>query len=562
VTEPLQGASPSAPGNPSYLIPLALVPLLILFPPETRGESMAGCALLIGLFALLSARRLAEPGRVTPLLLLLAAVFPLTLTAISPGAAVEPLAIVYLAGVLALCAAGLPEEVRRGHGLPRVLALAATLVAIHGLYQYIWGLDALAEELAAAGVAGQEAVLGRVRSGRAFAAFATPAAMGAALGIGLPVTVGLALKETARPRLLLIVAAVIQTAGLFAAASATALTALAAALGLGALTNPRSRRVAALGIPVLLIGLVAVVGIRGRQVVDLNDAESPFRLRASNYVLAASMAADHPWVGVGPGGFGESYPGYRRAGDNETRHVHDLPLELTAELGFVAGGIVSVLFYLWFLGPLRRLSGGPPWQAGLALGLAAFALQNLADFTAFFPSLLWLAAICRGWLQPEPVPGTRPLAVIAPAVALLGSLLAAAVLLPAGLAANHGLAAASAAREGDWPRVESLAARATALAPWRIEGWVLRVHSRLDGPGVASDEELQQARDWLDRGIRLYPVRPSARHLRARVRLALGDPSGAWSDAVQAARLYPLRREYAESRDRLGELLRSREGRP
>ena len=46
------------------------------------------------------------------------------------------------------------------------------------------------------------------------------------------------------------------------------------------------------------------------------------------------------------------------------------------------------------------------------------------------------------------------------------------------------------------------------------------------------------------------------------MRLALGDRSGAWSDAVEAARLYPLRREYAASRDRLGEQLRSSRDNP
>ena len=100
-------------------------------------------------------------------------------------------------------------------------------------------------------------------------------------------------------------------------------------------------------------------------------------------------------LGVGPGAFAEVYPSVLRPGGNEVRHAHDLPLELTAELGIPLGLLATAAFGLAFLGPLLRRTRPGGWRLGVAVGLAAFAIQNLGDFTAFFPSLLWLAALLR-----------------------------------------------------------------------------------------------------------------------------------------------------------------------
>src|SRR5262249_35275230 len=90
------------------------------------------------------------------------------------------------------------------------------------------------------------------------------------------------------------------------------------------------------------------------------------------------------------------------------QHAHALPAELIADAGIPAGLVLSGVFFVLFLGPVvrgrgdsfrnseRRVSEAVP--SGLAIGLAAFALHNLVDFTAFLPSLLLTAAVARGWL--------------------------------------------------------------------------------------------------------------------------------------------------------------------
>ena len=232
-----------------------------------------------------------------------------------------------------------------------------------------------------------------------------------------------------------------RSSGLLLTASATAVAALAAAVALAIVVWGRvDRRVLGFGAVLVALALTAVVSQRAERLLDPWHEKSPWRLRAGNYRAAVSMAAEHPWVGVGPGGFAEAYPRYRRAGDNETRHAHSLPLELTAEAGFVAGTMGSLAFLAIFLGPLRIERRAFPWRRGIAVGLAAFAIHNLADFTAFMPSLLWTAALLRGWLVlSTPVPARRfaPSSRVLAAGALALVLAASTVSMLAGYAVSE-----------------------------------------------------------------------------------------------------------------------------
>jgi hypothetical protein len=321
-----------------------------------------------------------------------------------------------------------------------------------------------------------------------------------------------------------------------------------------------SRRLLAGGLVGLLLALALVAALRGPKLWSGTDPGSPWRLRAGNFRVAWSMYLDHPWLGSGPGGFAERFASYREPGDNETRHAHNLPLEFAAEVGTAGLLVGAPLFYVLFAGPLlrRRPPGSSRWQEGLALGLAVFAVQNLADFTAFFPSLLWLAALLRGSLraetQADPAPadprlaGAAALAVVAVAATLAGM---------SGLASDARHAARQAAFASEHAAAARLTRRATSLAPWDPGGWIQRAQATLGpGGGAATDvDALRVALAQAERAVRLSPVRPEARWLRGRVRLALGDGPGAYADLAEAARLYPMKTSYAANRDSLARAL-------
>ena len=382
------------------ILPPTLIGVLLAFPPEARGESQAGAAALLALLGLLVAWRTPARSGLVVLALGLVALVPATLAAEAPGAVPEVGAVLMLGVAAGTFMAGVPRRPGSDRAIVVTLAAMGALVAAWGVFQSAYGLGALADRIGSGiAVADQAQVVVRARSGRAFAGFPTPAALGGCLALILPVTVGAALERPGARRAAWLALAGLEACGLVATRSATAAGGLVAALVLFGLSAPHRRRVAIVGVALASAALCAIAVWRGGEVLDATGPDSAWRQRAGNARIALEMITDHPWIGVGPGGYGEAYPRYRRAGDNESQHVHDVPLELCAEWGVPLGVLGSAAFLWLFLAPLaRRSPAEAPWRSGAAIGLAALALQNLADFTLLLPSLLWCAALVRGWL--------------------------------------------------------------------------------------------------------------------------------------------------------------------
>ena len=549
----LHPAGSSTDENRALLVPAALLFLIAVFPPEVFGESMIGCAALAVLFAAVSWPGRLDAPRAWPLVLALAALFPWMLIALAPGAVPEAAAPLLLGTAVGLAAACLPKDLRAGPSLPLVIATAAGAVSLIAIIQKVWGLDAVIAMLERSeAIADRTLLLERARAGRVSAWFPTPAALGGYLVISLPVTLAGVFGLRGRLRWVLLALAVLQVAALIGAQSVSATAALLGAAGLFALARPQTRRRALVAVGVLILALAGVALLRGAEVLD-PGARGPWKLRAANFRLAGEVIADHPWTGVGPGGFGEVYPQYRQQGDNETRHVHDLPLELSADLGVPAGLFLAAIFFYLFVGPLfRRTRESPPWWRGAEVGLAAFALHNLADFTAFLPSVLWTATILRGWIARRETLTWAPASRLPVALALAGTLGVATVAGLSGWSRNDRSAARAAALE---QRAEEAAVRARAAArhaPWNADAWMLAAQAGLDAPrDERPRERLERALADVERAVAASPVRPSARYLRSRLRLALGDTPGAYADAAEAARLYPHREKYLSHRDEM-----------
>jgi hypothetical protein len=437
------------------------------------------------------------------------------------------------------------------------------MVALHALAQWTWGLERLAGEIGAAGsgsIPDHEVVMARLESGRAFAAFPTPAGLAGFLALTIPATAGLALASRGARRLVWSVVAAAQALALLATASATGTAALlCATLLAGLLAASGSRRAFLAGAALAATLLAGVALVRGARLVDRADSTSPLRLRAGNARAAWQMAGDHPWLGAGLGAFAELYPSYRQPGDNETRHAHDLPLELAAEAGFPLGLLAAGGFFLLFLAPLRRERQGPLWRRGAAVGLAAFALHNLADFTAYLPSVLWSAALLRGALaRPAPTEGAQLAASRAFAAACLAAIVAACLVVAASaLGRDSRMAAREAAWSADGERALRLAERGARAAPWDVDCALAAARANLgDASAIAPPgPRRERAAALAERAVRLSPVRPSARALRARLRWLDGDLPGAYADLLEAARLHPAHAAYARDRDAVRERL-------
>ena len=528
-----------------WMIPAALLLLAGLFPPETRPESMIGCALLASLGALALWIGRLDGARALTLLLVTASAVGFSLFVDSPGA----LLVLWTAVVLALTVGWvvfcLPKDHRNGTWLAVVLALTGGVASLHAIYQRIWGLEALAHAIRqGAAVPDAELVLVRAEVGRAFASFPTPAALGGYLVLVLSVVVATAWSRKGLQRAAWCAVAAPLLAGLACTESVTAVLGAIGALGLAALTGRIPRRAAAV---LFLIALIVGAGIflaRGREVLDVGGEDTPWSLRAKNFRIAVEMIEDHPWTGVGPGAFGERYPAYRRPGDNETLYAHNLPLQLAAEFGMPLGAAAGLAFFVLFCGPLfRRSAESAAPSRGIEIGLAAFALQNLADFTAYLPSVLLTAVMLRAavarrdalaWAWPTRLPTLAALAL---------TLAAAWVTVGTARAEHEQWQARLSMAAGDRPDALRRTERAARLAPWYADHWIALAQLRA---AEATDENRESALDAVERAVRLVPHRAAAFDLRGRLRFAQGDYPGAYADALASSRLYPMHEPYAD----------------
>lgn len=548
---PAAGASPSI----SWII-ASLILLLSLFPPETRGGSMVVCAALV--LALGVVGGLSGAARHRGLLLAAAAGILAVAVSDSPGAGIGLLAHGFLAAGAGMAAASWSSTARRGPVVPWAVGIAGASVALQGLAQRFGGLERLAAIVAAQpAVADRAEILTRLNEGRAFANFPTPAALAGYLALALPVTVAAAVAAGRRSRIALLAIAIVQAGGLVAAASASAVAALIVAWVLAIVVRRPPRRLSLAALAGAFLLLAAVAGLRDRRLIDPSEPGSPWRLRWGNARAAVEIALDAPWVGVGPGTFGEALAPRLREGDNETRYAHVLPLHLAAENGIVLGATGSLVFFLVFLFPVVRLRGrtGAHWHDGAAVGLAAFALQNLADFTAFLPSVAWSACILRGVVAPDHGPRRGGRHADALGVATVG--VAAIIASLGGLAWNARVAARQEMAASRQDAADAHTRRAVRLVPWDAAAHEARAAVLAEGasarPSAAAD--LAEALSEADVAVAQGPRRASARVVRARIRARLGDVPGAWTDLVAAAAMRPLRDDLARERDGLAKRL-------
>ena len=121
--------------------------------------------------------------------------------------------------------------------------------------------------------------------------------------------------------------------------------------------------------------------------------------RFDYWEAAWKTAVDKPILGSGPGTFGVVYAAIKRPESEMARLTHNDYLEQASDSGFpgfiVYVGFVIGLIWVGYAGWRRtRL----PLQLGIWVGLLAWALQAIGEFTLYIPSLAWTAFAFAGWL--------------------------------------------------------------------------------------------------------------------------------------------------------------------
>ena len=209
--------------------------------------------------------------------------------------------------------------------------------------------------LASAGAL-QAADAGNVVTGRLTGPFSQPNELGQFCAALLPVAVACVVTSASRRRTaaLGLAAALLATACVLSMSRGSWIGALTA-LAFLAVCEPATRRaLAAVGLAIVGTICAAMVlptttpllGVLGERIRTLGDpTQNPYDDRPLIWAEAWRQATEHPWLGVGPGGFpGAAARSASAVSADPPDHPHDLLLTVLAERGVigVALGIVVV----------------------------------------------------------------------------------------------------------------------------------------------------------------------------------------------------------------------------
>jgi len=329
-----------------------------------------------------------------------------------------------------------------------LLIASATVVALYGLFQYVYSLDVIAQQLEEKPVEALRQIgqppdalpdmLARVKDKRVFSTFANPNSLAGFLLMSLAVTAG-ALIDSIRRSAASIAAAVgllmallWQAAGLvltFSKGGFVTLAVMAAAFVALTVLPAIMRRHRAIVIAGAIV-LALAAGVAGAVVIsrvaahgfgeESTGAEGSLRVRLGYWIAAGRMIIDHPLQGVGLGNFGDFYSQYKLAEAGEVQRAHNNYLQVAAEMG-IPGLIAFCVLWGGFILSSLRLSHSPtpslapsptlplppsptlPVFLGLAAGLLSFImvgtlLGSLETFASKAASLTAYALMAAAWL--------------------------------------------------------------------------------------------------------------------------------------------------------------------
>ncbi len=564
---------------PALILGVGLLPPHV-YPALAAPLCLAGLLLTL---ALLGAGRVSSPRPGTALALLticLLAALSAT-SALQPLRSVRILAVWFVGGVVFVAARSASARSHRRRIVLSVVILT-TLLAAHGLYQSAVAFpravpdatsadDGLTEDQARM----EEAVRARIRSGRAVGTLGLPALLASLLVLGLPLAVAEAFASSGAARLAWWGAAALQAGALVATRSLGGAAALALGGGICALgwieMRPRRRR--------FLVGLLLLALLIGGAPRLLGSGEGSaaesLALRAANWRAALSMIASNPILGVGPDNYGVAFPRHRTWESNETQHAHNSYLEVAADLGLpIVPFLVAALAGLMGRAGMASRGPGPrdpgeKWRArALALASLAWAIQNLADFSAYVAAtaipFLALAGLLFREVEGE---GRERPAAAAPAriplraLLLAAALAAATISVPDALARGHLEGAIRAGREGEHAAAARAARHAAAWNPFDPETHVTLARAlveeavRLPVTSIRRRSLLAEAIVEAEEAVRLDPHAANRRAALSMARAAAGDGAGAYAAMAAAARLNPFRPRYGAERDALLQIL-------
>lgn len=152
----------------------------------------------------------------------------------------------------------------------------------------------------------------------------------------------------------------------------------------------------------ILVASVLLIGVAGfvwKYAGFFQKGATSVVARVDYWEAALKTAANKPLLGSGPGTFGVVYAAIKRPESEMARLTHNDYLQQASDSGFP--GMLAYLGFvvgLLWLGYRKCREDRSAIRLGVWVGLLAWALQGLGEFTLYVPAVAWIAFGFAGWL--------------------------------------------------------------------------------------------------------------------------------------------------------------------
>lgn len=255
-------------------------------------------------------------------------------------------------------------------------------------------------------------ILAKLAKGRVHGTLVYPNALAGMLLLLGPVALVLAVRGTAALRPVTRWGAVGLTAflvgaGFFWTGSKSAWLVALLVTGLWLLRLPWPRRWKLAAVAFVLVGGLAVFGLRFR--AYFAAGATSVGARFDYWRAAVQTASERPLVGTGPGTFQRPYARLKAPESEMARLAHNDYLEQFSDSG-LPGGVLYAVWIATLLAVLARRAWAAetdPLNFALFLGVAGWFAQGFTEFALYIPALAWTAFALAGVLLARTATATQ-----------------------------------------------------------------------------------------------------------------------------------------------------------
>lgn len=465
--------------------------------------------------------------------------------------------------------------------LMKCLIGIATILSLYGLYQRVFGFDALLTFLSESRMAGMEVFVQKIQSGRVFSTFVLPSSFAGYLLLTAPLTLFfIKISHGKIGKVLCFFCFFIQASAFVLTFSLGALLSLIISFIIISFILITKKKVVMLAVIVLLFLILGSIFVSYRGIDPFHPftGQNPLTLRSGNWKTALLMFRDHPFFGVGNGSFGIAFSQYREVWMNESNYAHNSYLQIMAENGLISIPLLLAFGIFFFKRLFLQIKGsafhseevidrGRRLFPFLAFSCLSFIIHNFIDFTFYHASTAFLFASLLGVFfsddifsrkeeshKPREERTPQGISVRLFQIGLAGTLLITFLFSLQSYISDLLFTQVQRYTERrDWEMADRTIRRAVTVNPFKSDYRIFKAQLLMekDFPGC----DLLKAGEEAEKALSVDPWIPYYHNVLSEIQIQNGEPLMAYESLSRACELYPVKKEYQRKKRILEETM-------